>query len=85
MIIEGKTLLATGFDDAIIGTTDDGRVVYSKVLMVEELVIESDMSVEDALEYLEFNTWCAHVGEFTPLYVNDFDYDKFQLNEFLNA
>lgn len=85
MIIEGKTLFADGFNYAVMGTTDDGRVVYSKVRMVEELVSESEMSVEDALEYLEYNTWNAYVGEFTPLYVNDFDSDEDEVNEYINA
>ena len=85
MIIEGKTLFADGFNYAVMGTTDDGRVVYSKVRMVEELVSESEMSVEDALEYLEYNTWNAYVGEFTPLYINDFDSDEDEVNKYINA
>ena len=57
MVIEDKTLAANGFDDSIIGTTDDGRLIYSKRLMVEHLVVNDDMSDIDALEFLEFNTW----------------------------
>jgi len=85
MIIKGKTLFADGFNDAIIGTTDDGRVVYSKVYMIEVLVTESDMSVDDAIEYLEYNTWNAYVGDFTPLYVNDFDADEDEVRTYINA
>lgn len=85
MIIENKTLFADGFHDAIIGTTDDGRVVYSKVAMVEKLVSEDDMDVMEAIEFLEFNTWNAYVGEHTPVYVNDFDSDFENIMEHINA
>ena len=84
MIIEDKTLFADGFNDAIIGTTDDGRVVYSKTLMLENLVLTQDMDATEALEYLNYNTWSAYVGEFTPLYVNDLDDDAEEIEEYIN-
>lgn len=85
MIEEGKTMFANGFEEAICGTTDDGRVIYSKVGMVEILVARDDMSVEDAMVYCEFNVWTAHVGDHTPIYINDFDSDFDELNNYLNA
>lgn len=84
MIIEDKTLFADGFNDSIIGTTDDGRVVYSKTLMLENLVLTQDMDATEALEHLEYNTWSAYVGEFTPLYVNDLDDDAEEIEEYIN-
>ena len=84
MIIEDKTLFADGFNDAIIGTTDDGRVVYSKTLMLENLVLTQDMDATEALEYLNYNTWSAYVGEFTPLYVNDLDDDAEEIEQYIN-
>lgn len=84
MIIENKTMFADGFNDAIIGTTDDGRVVYSKTLMLENLVLTQDMDATEALEYLEYNTWSAYVGEFTPLYINDLDDDLEEMCNYLN-
>lgn len=84
MILENKTLFADGFDSAIIGTTDDGRIVYSKTLMLEHLVISENMDCTDALEFLEDNTWNANVGEFTPLYVNDLDDDAEEVESHLN-
>lgn len=85
MIEEGKTMFANGFEEAICGTTDDGRVIYSKVDMVEILVTRDDMSVEDAMVFCEFNVWTAYVGEHTPIYINDFDSDFDELNKHLNA
>lgn len=84
MIIEDKTLFADGFNDSIIGTTDDGRIVYSKTLMLENLVLTQDMDSIEALEFLQYNTWSAYVGEFTPLYVNDLDDDSDEVNNYLN-
>ena len=84
MLIDNKTLFADGFANAIIGYTDDGKIVYSKSKMVESLIYEEDISVMDAIEHCEFNVWSAYVGEFTPIYVNDFDTD-FELIEQHNA
>lgn len=84
MIEEGKTLFADGFNDAIMGSTDDGRVVYSKTLMLEHLVLTEDMETIDALEHLQFNVWGSYVGEFTPLYVNDLDDDLEEFENYLN-
>ena len=32
-------------------------------------------SWEDAVDYLEYNTFNAYVGEYTPVWVEDFDWD----------
>ena len=85
MIEQDKTMFADGHHYAIIGTTDDGRVVYSKVMMIEELVSEDNMSIEEAIEWCEYNVWNAYVGEHTPIYVNDFDADFEELNQYINA
>ncbi len=72
-----------GYDRAIIGLTDGGQLVYSKEWMVR-LLLETDsksaeedgsepMTEEDAWEFLEYNTFCAYVGEQTPIYVNTYE------------
>ena len=67
---EAEALLADGFDEALIGcTTPNCRAVYDAKKMVNILIERDGMSREDALEYLEFNTFCAYVGEMTPVYV----------------
>ena len=80
MLIENKTILVDGFDSAIIGYTDDGRIVYSKIKMIEA----TGFSFIDAVEHLEMNIWNAYIGEFMPIYVNDFDADL-ELIEQYNA
>jgi len=76
---------ADGYHCAVIGTTDDGRVVYSKVAMIEKLVSEDDMTIEEAMKWCELNFWNKYIGEYTPIYINDFDADFDELNEHLNA
>ena len=82
MLIDNKTLFAAGFADAIIGYSDDGKIVYSKSKMVEVLISEEDMSMIDAIEHCEFNIWNSYVGEFTPIYVNDFESDFDIIDEY---
>lgn len=68
-------LFADGLDDAIIGFDDDNhRVVYSKQKCVEVLVSEGETE-EDAISYLEYNTFYAYVGEKTPIFIDDLSYD----------
>lgn len=70
-----KTLFADGFDSAIIGITSDRingieRVVYDAWKMIDVLIKRDNMTPTKALEYLEFNTFTAYVGEGTPIYVD---------------
>jgi hypothetical protein len=63
-----------GYDRAIIGLTDGGQLVYSKEWMVRLLMeMEEGMDEEEAWEFLEFNTFCAYVGEQTPIFVNTYE------------
>jgi len=64
-------LFADDFDDAIIGVAcghDCGRVVYDSEKMVKIFVDQNKCTHDEALEYLEFNTFGAYVGNRTPIY-----------------
>jgi len=66
-------LFADGFNDAIIGCEPNmWKVVYSRNKVIEILI--EDMSEEDAMEYAEYNTFNAYVGDNTPLWVDDLKY-----------
>tara|TARA_R100001230_G_C5521751_1_gene58764 strand:+ start:177 stop:455 length:279 start_codon:yes stop_codon:yes gene_type:complete len=70
-----QTLLADGFDDALIGVTFDQkagmhRVVYDKSKMVDVLCKRDSMTPVEAVEYLDFNTWNAWAGKGTPIYAD---------------
>lgn len=71
MLIEGKTIFVEGYDSAVLGFTDDGRVVYSKIKMIEA----TGLSFIEAVEHCDVNIWSAHIGGLAPIYVNDFDSD----------
>lgn len=66
-------LLADGLEGAIIGYTlnhhGPTRIVYDFDLCVDLLASRDGMTVEDANEYLHFNTLGAYVGENGPVYI----------------
>ncbi len=44
------------FEEAIIGVTDNGSVVYDYDLMVKTLMEEDNITAEDAVEFIDYNT-----------------------------
>ncbi len=90
-----KLLSADGFDDAVIGIDERSmRLIYSvskciAILMpqmeVEEDELEDGESVQDkqyklAVEYLEYNTFGAYMGEKTPIWCfDDFNGKSFEI------
>ena len=72
------SLLDKGYDDCIIGVgcgNDAGRVVYSVRKMLEVCAKELAVDHDEAYEWLEYNTFNAYVGEFTPIYVDGNEYE----------
>tara|TARA_R110000851_G_scaffold220968_1_gene373795 strand:+ start:69 stop:347 length:279 start_codon:yes stop_codon:yes gene_type:complete len=68
-----ELLFADGFDDAIVGVSsgmDEPRVVYDIDKMIDILIKEHSMEGQEAIEFLEFNTIFAWVGDKTPIYIN---------------
>jgi hypothetical protein len=79
--VDGAPLFADGLDSAIIGICPKSfRVVYSRNLCVDVMVSEG-MTLEDAIDYLEYNTFNAYVGEYTPIWIEDFKWDNFDLDD----
>ena len=48
-------IVLDGFDEAAVGTTEDGRIVYDFDRMAEILCKRDEMSKEEAEEYLDYN------------------------------
>lgn len=63
-----EALFADGHDHAIMGYTNDGRVVYSADQIIGGL-INQGMTEEEAIEFFDFNIAGAFVGEYTPIYM----------------
>ena len=77
---DGAPLFADGFDDAIIGICPTSfRVIYSRNKCIN--IMAQDMSIEEAMDYLEYNTFNAYVGEFTPIWAEDFYWGGFDEEE----
>ena len=67
---EEEFLTADGFDGAIVGVEPNSmRLVYDRDKMIEILMTDEELTELDAIEYLEFNTWNAYVGEKTPIFI----------------
>ena len=67
-----RLLFMDGFDEAIIGVSDNFRepvVVYSRKKCIEILCREMDYM--EAVEYFDYNVAGAYVGELTPIIVSD--------------
>ena len=66
------TLVADGFDEAIIGIGrqfNKNLVIYDEDKCIEILMERDGMSEEEAIEFFEFNVVGAYVGEYTPIYL----------------
>ncbi len=62
------------YDNSIIGITLDGRIIYDYDLMVEELMQDDDCSMEEAIDWIEYNTLRAipYMGDKAPIIVNSY-------------
>lgn len=70
--INPEALRADGLEDAYLGyvvnTHHKSVAVYDAHKCVE-ILMRDGMSDEEAWEYLDFNTFCAYVGENGPLFI----------------
>ena len=67
-------LTADGFDDAVIGVTNDfsaPRLIYSVFKCYQ--ILRQSMTKEEAYEYFEFNIVGADFGDKTPIWCWDGD------------
>lgn len=60
------------FDNSIIGMTIDGEVVYSLSKMIEELSSDDGISLEEAQEFIDYNTIriLPYIEQFRPVIVD---------------
>lgn len=59
------------YDSAIIGITDDNRVVYDYDKMISFLMLEDGLNYEDAADFINYNTIRSlpYAGEGAPVIV----------------
>ena len=69
---EPEILFADGYDSAIEGVVWDGertRVVYTTEEILKILMERDAMTYDEASEFFDFNVAGAHMGVYTPLYL----------------
>ena len=59
------------YDDALIGVTNDNRAVYDYEKMIDWLVKNQDFTVEDAYDWIDYNTIRAlpYAGPNAPIII----------------
>ena len=64
-----KYFVNEGYDDALIGVSEDGRAIYDFGLMIEWLMNKYDWSETESIEWIEVNTLRAlpYFGEEAPI------------------
>jgi hypothetical protein len=62
-----EAVMWDGLDDAIVGISDNGNVIYDILKMVE--IMSNTMDEDDAVEWVNFNILSAHVGDYTPIHI----------------
>ena len=57
--------------EAIVGVSQDGRLVYSYKNMVNSLVLRDNISIEEAMEFIDYNTLrtLPYMGDYSPVIV----------------
>ena len=75
---EEELLKADGFDDAILGVSDQmnqqKKLIYSVSKCLDILVKRDGMTHTEAIEFFGFNVTGAYVGEKTPIWCYDAEY-----------
>ena len=69
---DGTVILENpSFNEAIVGVSEDGRLVYSYEKMVHQLAEDEFMSEQEAQEFIDYNTVRAifYMGEKRPIIV----------------
>ena len=61
------------YDNSIIGTTLDGRVIYDYDLMVKEFADDEECTIDEAIDWVEYNTLRSlpYGGPKAPLVVSN--------------
>ena len=44
------------YDNAIVGISEDGRVIYDYELMIKELTNDTALTEDEAIQFLDYNT-----------------------------
>ena len=70
ILAENESLLADGFEKALVGVTCGANpvAIYDAMSCIDILIADG-MTEMDAIEYFEYNVVGSHMGDKTPLFV----------------
>ena len=66
------------YDNAIIGITTNGKVVYDYSKMIESLMEQDKMTYLEAVEFIDYNTIrvIPYAGEYAPIIMEKLDFNS---------
>ena len=71
MEVNPDAILWDGFDEAIVGISEDNRAVYN-IYMMESIMWRDNkkyITFEEASEWVQYNILQAYLGEDTPVHI----------------
>ena len=75
LFLDGMDGDKNAFNDALIGIAErcgmNTIAAYDADIIIDILFKKYDMSMEEAIEWYDFNIAGAYLGENTPIYIND--------------
>lgn len=77
-ILEDDMLVMDGFNDCVVGVAEragGSRVLAYDTQKIVSKLVDQGMSVEEAIEFFEFNQLGAYVGEGTPVFITFLHYE----------
>lgn len=61
---------------AFLGILGNGILAYDSEEMIAQCAEDCDMSYSQAMEALDYNTFCCHIGDKTPIHINPVKYPE---------
>ena len=61
------------YRNAVLGISEEGRVIYSERIIIEDMMIDEGMELEEAIDHFEFNLLRSlpYMGEMAPIILHD--------------
>ena len=61
------------YRNAVLGISEDGRVIYSERIIIEDMIIDEGMDIEDAYDNFSYNLLrtLPYMGKMAPIILHD--------------
>lgn len=74
---EDEVIIINDFNDCIIGKNyTTGGAAYSIEKIIEKIIIDLNLSFEEATEHFDFNIGCSYMGEYSPIFIWEMEASK---------